>query len=160
MRYASIRELDISNGEGVGVSLFVQGCHFHCKGCFNSETWNFNGGNEWTEEIEKQFLQLIDRPYIKRISILGGEPLANENINDVIKLVKKCKLLFPDKKIWLWSGNDFLSYISSLDIINYVDYIIDGKYINELKDFNLLFRGSSNQHIWKKDMEDVWHLEN
>lgn len=79
--------MDISNGENVGVALFVQGCHLHCFNCFNPETWDFNGGKEWTEEIKNKFLELIDRPYIKRISILGGEPLAEENLDDVLELV-------------------------------------------------------------------------
>lgn len=151
MRYASIREMDISNGEGLGVSLFVQGCpEPHCKGCFNPETWNFDGGKEWTNEIENKFFELINKPYIKRISILGGECLAKENIMDITKLVKKCKEKFPEKKIWLWSRYDFKSYISKLEIVKYVDYIVDGKYIEELKDISLLYRGSSNQTVWKK----------
>ena len=132
MRYASIRELDISNGEGVGVALFVQGCHFHCYNCFNSETWDFNGGKEWTPEIKDKFLELIDRPYIKRVSILGGEPLADENLDGVLDLVTEinkrynfqkvdsvnpCKMgvsevknsderriLLPTKSIWIYSG--------------------------------------------------------
>ena len=132
MRYASIRELDISNGEGVGVSLFVQGCHFHCYNCFNPDTWDFNGGKEWTTEVKEKFLELIDRPYIKRVSILGGEPVADENLDDVLDLVTEinkrynfqkvdsvnhCKigvsedenadeirLSFPNKSIWIYSG--------------------------------------------------------
>ena len=132
MRYASIRELDISNGEGVGVALFVQGCHFHCYNCFNTEAWDFNGGKEWTTEVKEKFLELIDRPYIKRVSILGGEPLADENLDDVLDLVTEinkrynfqkvdsanpCKmgvsevknsdeirLSFPNKSIWIYSG--------------------------------------------------------
>ena len=132
MRYASIRELDISNGEGVGVALFVQGCHFHCHNCFNTETWDFSGGKEWTPDVKEKFLELIDRPYIKRVSILGGEPLADENLDDVLDLVTEinkrynfqkvdsvnhCKigvsedenadeirLLFPNKSIWIYSG--------------------------------------------------------
>ena len=83
MRYAQIRSMDISNGEGIGVSLFVQGCHFHCKNCFNSETWDFAGGKAWTDSTEEKFLQLINRPYIKRVSILGGEPLADENVETI-----------------------------------------------------------------------------
>ena len=89
MRYASIRELDISNGEGVGVALFVQGCRFTCKNCFNPNTWDFNGGKEWTNEVEKKFFELANRPYIKRISLLGGECLAEENVEDVTVLAKK-----------------------------------------------------------------------
>lgn len=133
MRYAQIRSMDISNGEGVGVSLFVQGCDRHCFNCFNSETWDFNGGKEWTEETKNKFMELIDRPYIKRISILGGEPLAEQNLDDVLSLVKEIRekysisqnpnsenigksrvledenskeirISFPEKTIWLYTG--------------------------------------------------------
>ena len=132
IHYASIRNLDISNGEGIGVALFVQGCHFHCYNCFNPNTWDFNGGKEWTTEVKEKFLELIDRPYIKRVSILGGEPLADENLDDVLDLVTEinkrynfqkvdsvnhCKigvsedenadeirLSFPNKSIWIYSG--------------------------------------------------------
>lgn len=133
MRYAQIRSMDISNGEGVGVSLFVQGCDRHCFNCFNSETWDFNGGKEWTEETKNKFMELIDRPYIRRISILGGEPLAEQNLDDVLSLIKEIRekypisqnpnsenigksrvledenskeirISFPDKTIWLYTG--------------------------------------------------------
>ena len=97
MRYAQIRSMDVSNGEGVGVSLFVQGCTFHCKNCFNSETWDFNGGKEWTEETKEKLIGLIARPYIKRVSILGGEPLAKQNLDDVLKLIKEIRISFPKK---------------------------------------------------------------
>ena len=100
MRYAQIRNMDISNGENIGVSLFVQGCRFKCKNCFNKETWDFSGGKEWTKEIESKFFELIDRPYIKRISILGGEPLADENAEEVLNLIKEIKGRFPTKDIW------------------------------------------------------------
>ena len=132
MRYAQIRELDISNGEGVGVALFVQGCRFACKNCFNPETWDFNGGKEWTNEVKEKFLELIDRPYIKRVSLLGGECLADENLDDVLDLVTEInkrynipqdivcnnnsdrnilnensdeiRLSLPNKSIWLYTG--------------------------------------------------------
>lgn len=133
MRYASIRNLDISNGEGVGVSLFVQGCDRHCFNCFNSETWDFNGGKEWTEETKNKFMELIDRPYIRRISILGGEPLAEQNLDDILSLIKEIRekysisqnpnsenigksrvledenskeirISLPEKTIWLYTG--------------------------------------------------------
>ena len=135
MRYNQIRECDIANGEGIGVALFVQGCRFACKNCFNSETWDFNGGKEWTPEIKEKFLELIDRPYIKRVSLLGGECLAEENLDDVLDLVTeinkryntpqdivygeddnhnilnrnsdKIRLSFPNKSIWLYSGYCF-----------------------------------------------------
>ena len=104
MRYASIRSLDISNGEGVGVSLFVQGCPFHCKNCFNSETWDFNDGKEWTEETKNKFMELIDRPYIKRVSFLGGECLAEQNLDVVLDLIKEIRISYPEKNIWLYTG--------------------------------------------------------
>lgn len=133
MRYSSMRNLDISNGEGVGVSLFVQGCPFHCKNCFNSDTWDFNGGKEWTEETKNRFLELIDRPYIKRVSLLGGECLAEQNLDGVLDLIrtirekypisqnvnlenpyksrvlepqndKEIHISFPEKTIWLYTG--------------------------------------------------------
>ncbi len=95
MRYAQIRSMDISNGDGVGVSLFVQGCDRHCFNCFNSETWDFNGGKEWTEKTKNKFMELIDRPYIRRISILGGEPLAEQNLDDVLSLIKEIREKYP-----------------------------------------------------------------
>lgn len=104
MRYAQIRSMDISNGEGVGVSLFVQGCPFHCKNCFNSDTWDFNGGKEWTEETKNKFMELINRPYIKRVSFLGGECLADQNLDEVLKLVKQIRISYPEKSIWLYTG--------------------------------------------------------
>ena len=107
MNYASIREMDISNGESIGVALFVQGCHFHCHNCFNQETWDFNGGNEWNDEIKDKFLELINRPYIKRITILGGEPLANESVENILDLVSEIRVLFPDKSIWIYTGYTF-----------------------------------------------------
>lgn len=147
--------MDISNGANIGISVFIQGCPApHCKGCFNPETWDFCGGKEWTEEVENNFFELANKPYIKRISLLGGECLAENNITNVTMLAKKCKEKFPEKEIWLWSRYDFKTYISKLEIIKYVDYVIDGRYIEELKDHSLLYRGSSNQVIWaKKDGE-------
>lgn len=162
MRYASIRKLDISNGEEIGVALFVQGCSMRCPNCFNPETWDFNGGKEWNEETKKQFLALIDRPYIKRITLLGGEPLAYENIVDVYDLVKEIKTKFPDKKIWLYTGKtlnklDFPQLnevclanefdISWFSILRSCDIIVDGAYVDQLRDLTLPFRGSSNQRL-------------
>ena len=95
MRYASIRSMDVTNGENLGVSLFVQGCPFKCFNCFNPETWDFNGGKEWTEETKKEFLELIDRPYIKRISLLGGECLAEENLDGILDLVTTIREKYP-----------------------------------------------------------------
>ena len=103
MRYAKIKKCEAENGIGVGASLFVQGCHFHCQGCFNQETWNFEGGEEWTEEVEEEFMEVISPWYINRVSILGGEPLAPEHRGDVFKLIVKIKRLYPEKEIWLYT---------------------------------------------------------
>lgn len=169
MRYAQIRSMDISNGEGVGVSLFVQGCPLHCKNCFNSDTWDFNGGKEWTEEIKDRFMKLIDRPYIKRVSFLGGECLAEQNLNEVLKLVKEIRISFPEKTIWLYTGfcwNDIMCSFAGLqadyvvldkkdieawekrkEIISNADVLVDGEYIDEQRDITLKWRGSSNQRV-------------
>ena len=157
MRYAQITPFEVCNGKGAGVSLFVQGCHFHCKGCFNQESWNFCGGKEWNEEIENKFFELIDKPYIKRITILGGEPLANENVCDVFNLMIKIKDKFPEKNIWLYTGHNFGDIINCplrdmhttyrRKAISMCDVVIDGRFVEELKDLTLEFRGSSNQRV-------------
>lgn len=163
MRYAQIRSMDISNGEGVGVSLFVQGCPFHCFNCFNSETWDFNGGKEWTEEIKDKFMKIIDRPYIKRVSFLGGECLAEQNLDGVLDLIKEIRNSFPEKTIWLYTGYELseivkqeqyekVSGIPSVwskrwEIISNVDVLVDGEYIDEQKDLTLKWRGSKNQRV-------------
>ena len=164
MRYSSMRNLDISNGEGVGVSLFVQGCPLHCKNCFNSDTWDFNGGKEWTEKTKNKFMELIDRPYIKRISFLGGECLAEQNLDEVLNLTQQICISFPKKSIWLYTGyqwnkimlpiptiTDDLHTIEITDkrkkIISNVDVLVDGEYIDEQKDLTLKFRGSKNQRV-------------
>ena len=162
IRYASIRSLDISNGEGVGVALFVQGCKFMCKNCFNPETWDFNGGKEWTQEVEDKFIELASRPYIQRISILGGEPLADENLDSVLNLVNKFRLLFPEKSIWLYTGYTWeqLFEDDAFDIkggicenqtrraiVLSVNVLVDGRYIDSQRDITLSWRGSSNQRV-------------
>lgn len=157
MRYAQIRNMDISNGENIGVSLFVQGCRFQCKNCFNKETWDFNGGKEWDEKIKNEFFKLIDRPYIKRVSILGGEPLVKENVFDVFNLIFEIKEKFPDKTLWLYTGYQLEDIINNplrdvytttrKRIIEMCDVLIDGRYVDELRDLTLKFRGSSNQRV-------------
>lgn len=162
MRYSSIRNLDISNGEGVGVSLFVQGCDRHCFNCFNPDTWDFNGGKEWTEEIKNKFIKLIDRPYINRISVLGGEPLAEQNLDEVLSLIKEIRISYPEKTIWLYTGYSYseifrgqssclsqkgLNNFKRREIIKQCDVLVDGEYIDEQKDLSLKFRGSKNQRV-------------
>ena len=142
MRYASIRDLDISNGNDIGVALFTQGCHFHCKNCFNKSTWDFDGGKEFTKETCDKFMKLVNRPFIKRVSILGGEPLAKENVDDVCNILKQIK----NKTIWVYTGYTFET-VKNYDIMKYIDYLVDGQYVDELRDLRLKFRGSSNQRI-------------
>ena len=150
-RYAAIRTLDISNGEGIGVSLFMQGCHFHCKNCFNPETWDFAGGKEWTNQVQEHFLELVSNPHIHRVSILGGEPLCDENADTVIQLCKEIKLRFgDDKKIWVYTGYTFESIRnnkSKSSILTTIDILVDGQFVESKQDFNLPFRGSSNQRL-------------
>lgn len=158
MRYAQIRKLDVSNGTGVGISLFVQGCHFHCFNCFNQETWDFDGGKEWTPDVEKRFLELANRPYIKRVSILGGEPLADENVDTVIRLCKKIHQI--GKSIWIYTGYTMENLPKKQrEVLIYIDYLVDGRYVDELKGPKLHFRGSKNQHIWHKKKEE-WSIIN
>lgn len=158
MRYASIRNLDVSNGKEIGVSLFVQGCPFRCYNCFNSETWNFNGGKEWTIEVENEFIKLANKPYIQRVSILGGEPLTESNLPTIQNLVNKIRLLLPEKTIWLYTGytlQECLNHPQRAGIVNKCDIIVDGRYVDELKDITLKWRGSSNQRIWQ-NKNGVW----
>lgn len=150
MRYALIRKMDISNGPGVGVSLFVQGCHLHCKGCFNSTAWDFNGGKEWNDDVKQKFLELASKPYIKRISILGGEPLSPENSYDLYELITEIKNKLPDKVIWLYTGYLFeyaINNQSNRKILELCDVVVDDRYVEELKDIGLPWCGSSNQRV-------------
>lgn len=150
MRYAQIRKMDISNGAGIGQSLFVQGCNFHCEGCFNQETWDLDGGNEWTPEIEEGFLELLARPYIIRCSILGGEPLLDQNLDKITELIIKIRTMFPHIRIWLYTGYTYEEAIKDnkrQELIKMLDYLVDGRFIEEQKDLTLKFKGSSNQRI-------------
>ena len=162
MRYAKIEEYEVSNGHLGGQSLYVQGCRFRCPHCFNPETWDFNGGKEWTPKVEDKFIELASRPYIKRISLLGGECLADENLDGVLNLVHKIRLLLPEKTIWLYTGYNFQKIIRQLPniatkenhnmwlrqkIVEQCDVIVDGRYIDSKRDITLKWRGSSNQRV-------------
>ena len=147
MRYNKIRKMDISNGPGVRVSIFFQGCHFHCKGCFNTETWDFNGGKEFNQDVINHVVDLCKSDVISGLSILGGEPLHPDNIDGVTLLVKKMKKEYPNKNIWLWSGYLYDDYIKNQEIVNYLDVIVDGKFKIELSNANLKYKGSSNQRV-------------
>lgn len=152
MNIAKIRSMDISNGPGIRASIFVSGCNNNCKGCFNKEAQDFEFGEKYTEELEKRIFKILDNEHIQGLSILGGEPLDLKNQEGVLALIVKVKEKFPEKDIWLWSGYTIESLISREDpittkILNKIDYIVDGPFIEELKNPSLEFRGSSNQRI-------------
>ena len=156
MRYADIYPFDISNGTGIRVSLFVQGCDKHCLGCFNSETWDFNGGKSYHRvDTTWEILNLCKPDYIAGLSILGGEPLNPKNIETVYNLISHFKQTYPNKNVWVWTGytidelNELYSKDSILNaLLSNIDVLIDGSFIESQKDLSLKWRGSSNQRIW------------
>lgn len=147
MRYNTIRKMDISDGPGVRVSIFMQGCTFNCKNCFNKETHDFNGGKEFTDETIENVLNLCNEDYIAGLSILGGEPLHPKNIEGSTKLAKAFKEKYPNKTIWIWTGYLFDKDLKDKEILNYIDVLVDGRYIDELHHFALKWCGSSNQRV-------------
>lgn len=154
MNYAKIKPVDVANGEGVRVSVFVSGCRHHCKGCFNSELWDYEAGEEFTGDTFIQILQACSPAHIRGLSLLGGEPLDPNNMKQLLLLCRKFKQLYPHKTIWCYTGYEW-ERIAHLDILKYVDIVVDGKFVQELKDPRLRFRGSSNQRIIdvKKSLE-------
>ena len=146
MRYNQIRKMDISNGPGVRVSLFFQGCHFHCKDCFNSDTWDFNKGKPFTDEVIDEIIKIADFDYINGLSILGGEPMHPTNVPGTISLAKKFKEKYPNKNIWVWTGYKFED-IPNKDALPYIDVLVDGQFITELYAPNLKWKGSANQRV-------------
>ena len=166
MNYAKIKKCDVANGPGVRVSLFVSGCNHHCKNCFNPEAWDFNYGNSFTEKEEEQIIEDLRPSYITGLSLLGGEPFEKTNQEGLVPLIKKVKETYPDKKIWCYTGFTFDKQIlekmigeenreTTKEMLNNIDYIVDGKFVEELKNPSLKFRGSSNQRIIdvKKSLE-------
>ena len=150
MRYSQIKPNDVVNGEGVSVSLWTQGCPHYCNGCFNKETWDFNGGKEFGQEEYEYILELINADNIQRnLSILGGEPLCEQNINGVLALIKMVKRKFPSIKVYVWTGYTFEELIYKYPNVkfNCIDVLIDGKFEKDLKDLSLLLRGSKNQRV-------------
>ena len=147
MRYNKIRKMDISNGKGVRVSLFVQGCTFNCKNCFNPETHDFNGGKEFTDETITHILDLCQNENVEGLSLLGGEPMHPTNLEGVTKLAKVFKERFPNKNLWAWTGFTYENYLKCKEIVKYLDVLVDGQYVDELHDFTLKWRGSSNQRV-------------
>lgn len=170
MNYGTIKECDIADGPGVRVSLFVSGCRHHCKGCFNADTWDFNYGMPYTKETEDEIIRLLAPGYIQGLTLLGGEPFEPENQRELVKLLERVRETYPDKDIWSYSG-----YIYDVDLVeggraytevteemlSYLDVLVDGPFVQELKDITLKFRGSKNQRIIKlENGKDVGRLYN
>lgn len=156
MNYADIKKVDVANGEGVRVSLFVSGCNHHCKGCFNQCAWDFNYGDKFTEKEEQKIIEYMDHDYIEGLSLLGGEPLEPQNQEGLLPLVREVKEKFPDKNIWCYTGFDFEKDVmgkmaknsqTTRELLKYIDVVVDGKFEEDKKDLKLQFRGSSNQRI-------------
>ena len=155
MNYAKINPNDIANGTGVRVTLFVSGCTHHCKGCFNSETWDFNYGTPFTEETEEKILELLKPNYIEGLTLLGGEPMEPQNQKALLSLLKKVKKEFPQKNIWCYAGYLFDSEIIkgrahtdvTDELLSCIDILVDGRFMEDKKNIMLKFRGSENQRI-------------
>lgn len=156
MRYNKIRKMDIANGPGVRVSIFEQGCAFNCKNCFNPETHDFNGGKEFDENTMNRIIELCDNENIKGLSILGGEPMHPNNIEGTTKIAKTFKEKFPNKDIWVWSGFKFDADLKDKEVMKYIDVLVDGQYVDALRNPSLKWKGSSNQRVIdvKKSLSD------
>lgn len=146
MRYNTIKQLDIANGPGCRVSLFVQGCSFNCPGCFNTVAKDFSGGKEFTGQTLDLLLKLLEPDHISGLSILGGEPLHPRNRDEVLRISRKVKEVYPQKDIWLWTGYTF-EEVSWLLLGSGIDVVVDGQFVEDLKDLRLKYRGSSNQRV-------------
>lgn len=156
MNYGNIKDCDIANGPGVRVSLFVSGCRHHCKGCFNAETWDFHYGQPYTKETQEEIIRLLEPSYVQGFTLLGGEPFEPENQRELVHLLRRIHETYPEKNIWCYSG-----YLYDVDLVeggkvytevteemlSYIDVLVDGEFVEELKDLTLRFRGSSNQRI-------------
>lgn len=163
--YAKIKTFDIANGDGVRTSIFFSGCEHYCKNCFNSELWDFNAG----KPIDENTISIIDatmNEHIQGLSVLGGEPMHPKNIDDLYALLTKFKQHNPTKDVWVWTGYTLLeltqretNHLNEVTkaTLKLIDVLVDGRYIDELQDYNLQFRGSSNQVIWNLKKMRVKH---
>ena len=147
MRYNKIRKMDIADGPGVRVSIFMQGCTFKCKNCFNPETHDFNGGKEFTDATIDRVLELCSNENVEGLSILGGEPMHHLNIEGTRKLAKAFKEKYPNKNLWVWTGFLFDRDLKNEETLKYIDVLVDGQYVDELHNPTLKWRGSSNQRV-------------
>ena len=146
MNYGAIKKIDIANGLGVRVSLFVSGCRNHCEGCFQPQTWDFEYGQPFTKEVEDEILEALRPDWIQGLSILGGEPMEPENQEVLLPFLKRVKREYSNKDVWLYSGYVY-EQIKDAELLQYVDVLVDGPFVEKLKDPSLAFRGSSNQRI-------------
>lgn len=156
MNYAAIKKTDTANGPGVRVSLFVSGCTHHCKGCFNSETWDFSYGMPYTRETEKEIIAALSPAYIRGLSLLGGEPMEPANRTVLLGLLKRVRSLYPHKDVWCYTGYDFekdlLVWMEEgrtdvEELLSLIDVLVDGEFVEEKKNLRLAFRGSENQRL-------------
>ena len=156
MYFADIKKVDVANGPGVRISLFVSGCTHKCKGCFNEDAWDFKYGKEFTKNEEDYIIELLKPDYIEGITILGGEPFEYVNQKGILPLIRRIKKELPNKSIWCFSGytldKDILDdmcnkFDETKELISYIDVLVDGKFELDKKDLKLKFRGSSNQRI-------------
>ena len=154
MNYADIKTIDVQDGDGVRVSIYVSGCHFHCKGCHNKEAWDFEYGKKFDQSTIDYIIDLMDKDYISGLSILGGEPLELINQQGLVPLVKKVKEKFPNKTIWCYTGyqfekdvlnNMYKKFSYTKELIENIDIIVDGQFEEDKKIIDLKFRGSINQ---------------
>ena len=145
MRYHKITYTDVNNGLGCRVTLWISGCTHHCKGCHNQETWSFESGRLFDDEATEKLFEILSLPYVKGLTLSGGDPV--DSCEDVIALLKEMKEKFPEKDVWLYTGYQMCELFEN-EILNYVDYVVDGKYVEEERDTTLAFRGSKNQKIW------------
>ena len=157
MHYGNIKPVDIANGEGIRVSLFVSGCTHHCKNCFNPETWDFNYGNNFTKEVEDQIIKYLEADFIKGLTLLGGEPMEPQNQKALLPFLKRIREKFGESKnIWSYTGfvydKDLVSggrvHTEDTDsLLSLIDVLVDGPFVESLKNLSLKFRGSSNQRV-------------
>ena len=156
MNYATIKKYDIANGPGVRVSLYVSGCRNHCKNCFNPETWDFNFGKPFTKEAEDEIIKAMEPDYIEGFTLLGGDPFEPENQVALVPFLEGLRKIYPKKSFWCFTGYDFEAELLTgkqgdidnvLKMLSCLDVLVDGRFVENLKDLNLRFRGSSNQRI-------------